>query len=121
MLLILLRRSKEMEHRLHKRAWANLSVELVKDGKLLGVGRTVEMSSGGVRITNPGLKFASDQVIDIKYIPISHPRTIVAQVRAMVVYCTSDYIGLMYQTEMPLSIFSRQIQRRRIDEESVST
>lgn len=88
-----------MEHRIHKRQLIELMVKLVIGGRVGGVSRTLEISSGGACIYNPGINLKKGKIISVDFIKHGSSKQVNCCLRAKVVHCSPAMIGLMFANE----------------------
>jgi len=84
-----------MEHRLQKRQSVRLEVELAKNGHVIGVSRTTNISGGGVGIEPPQVELRAGEVVDVDLSGVV-PSGLEQHVRAVVIHREPDLIGLMF-------------------------
>lgn len=92
-----------MEHRQHLRIPTEKMVKLVMNGRVEGVSRTMEVSSGGARIYNPNLNLKCNDIVDIDFVRSDYPKGRNEPVRSMVVHVDPSSVGLMFESEIPLN------------------
>jgi len=85
-----------MEHRLYERYPTEIMVRVVVDGQVAGVSRTIEISSGGVRIYNPGIDLHKGNSVDVDFFKLGFPKQISCCMHAVVIHHSHDDVGLMF-------------------------
>lgn len=91
-----------MEHRLHQRESADLTVRLVKGGRVVATVQAIDMSSGGVGIETSGVPLHSGEGVAVDLCKPGHPRGISCCLSAMVIHTGPKTTGLMFSNEHSL-------------------
>jgi hypothetical protein len=91
-----------MESRLHPREHVDLNVSLIRQGSVMALAKAVDLSQGGVAIEQPKVPLNKGQILDVNLSRSGHPRGTSLNVRAMVIHCNHDRVGLMFADQVRL-------------------
>lgn len=87
---------------MHRREPVNLMVKLVNRGSVVAIVRAVDMSSGGMRIETPGLKFQSGEGVAVDFCLPGFPQGVRCCLNAMVIHSEVGSTGLMMSSQSSL-------------------
>ncbi len=93
-----------MEHRLSQRFSAQLAVRVLQAGRAACTLASMEVGQGGLSIRGRILDVSVGQVVMLDLSNNGGMESL-APIKAMVIHCTGDIIGMMFEQRLPKSVF----------------